>query len=448
MVSWNASYHFIAVGGMGMSALAKILAEKGATVSGCDVQEQFMTKKDLQEHNVRVLVGQNASHLNGVDYAVFSSAIKPNNIEFQAAMEMHVPLLHRSEILSDLMDDKLSISVTGTHGKSSTTGFIAQGLDLIGFEPTFIGGAVVNALGGNAKLGNGPVVGEVDESDGSLLRIPSSIKVILNLDDDHLSFYGSMENLASTMQQYINGQPHSSIALLNYNDSLLKNMDPRSRKLYWYGYGAPDFCIDSIKLQGVHPIIDLKYNQQTFTILNNKIFGEHNGWNLGMAFSAMVMAGADPKRAADALQNVETPRRRQQILGTLGKTEIMVDIALHPTEFRALREVFEKNNMNVLLVFQPHRYSRYKLLFSDFVEELSKWPHVVITEIYPSDEPHEDISSYGMYEDVVTQEKYFIPDKEELFQFLPKILSNFDVVLFAGLGNIGNWAEDFFSINK
>jgi UDP-N-acetylmuramate--alanine ligase len=428
-----------------MSALAKILAQKGLKVSGCDIQPNFMTKQDLEQNGVRVYLGHDPCHLKGVDFVVYSSAIKPENEEFRAALQQGIPVLHRSEILSDLMDEEYSIAVTGTHGKSSTTGFIAQGLKLLGLEPTYIGGAVVNALGGNANLGTGPVVGEVDESDGSLLRIPASLKVVLNLDNDHLPFYGTMENLASTMEKFIAGQPHDSMALLNSDDPFLKDINQRSRRVHWYGCSSVEFTLESVSLKGVNPQVELQYGSNRFSILNKKIFGKQNGWNLGMAFAAMVLSGVDPKMAAEALENVETPRRRQQILGKVGRTSIMVDIALHPTELRVLRDTFDHSGARVLLVFQPHRYSRYKLLFEQFAEELSNWNDVVVTEIYKSDEPEENVSSYPLYQKITSKNKFFYPNKETLFAKLPDILPNYDVVLFAGLGSIGNWAEEFFS---
>jgi len=184
------------------------------------------------------------------------------------------------------------------------------------------------------------------------------------------------------------------------------------------------------------------------TILNDEIFGKHNGLNLAMAFSVLVAMGIDPNSAAKVLEEVQTPRRRQQILGSVNGTSVMVDIALHPTELKALREVFESSKRRVLLIFQPHRYSRYKLLFKDFVEELSLWSDVVITEIYPSDEPVEDTSSYPLYEEIGSRNKFFYSDKEKLFQDLPNIMNGYDIVLFAGLGSIGNWAEEFYTENS
>jgi len=448
MVQWQGKYHFMAVGGMGMSALAKILAQKGVSVSGCDLQAQFMTREDLIGCGVSLYVGHDPKHLKNADFVVYSSAIKPDNEEFQAAIGEHIPVLHRSEILADLLDVEFSVAVTGTHGKSSTTGFIAQALQLLGYDPTFIGGAVVNSLGGNAKLGTGPVVGEVDESDGSLVRIPASLKVVLNLDDDHLPFYGTMENLAATMQRFILGRPHNSVSVLNYNDPILKGMDYSSRRVRWCGFGSPDIGVDSLQLEGINPKVRLSYGGKSYTILNNKIFGKHNGLNLAMAFSSLIVMGVKPDAAAEVLEQVETPRRRQQILGTINDTAVMVDIALHPTELKALREVFESGKQRVLLVFQPHRYSRYKLLFKEFVQELSHWDDVVITEIYRSDEPPEDTSSYPLFTEISSRNKYFYPDKEKLFQDLPSIMNGYDIVLFAGLGSIGNWAEEFFIENS
>lgn len=448
MVQWQGRYHFMAVGGMGMSALAKILAQRGISVSGCDVQPHFMTKADLSACGVTLFTGHDPKHLQDADFVVYSSAIKPDNEEFRAALDEHIPVLHRSEILADLLDEGLSVAVTGTHGKSSTTGFIAQGLELLGFDPTFIGGAVVNPLGGNAKLGSGPVIGEVDESDGSLVRIPASVKVVLNLDDDHLPFYGTMENLAATVHRFILGRPHNSIAVLNYNDPLLRGMDYSSRRVHWCGFGSPDIRIDALELEGVNPKISVCYEGKQFTILNDKIFGKHNGLNLAMAFSVLVAMGINPNSAAKVLEEVQTPRRRQQILGSVNGTSVMVDIALHPTELKALREVFESSKRRVLLIFQPHRYSRYKLLFKEFVEELSLWSDVVITEIYPSDEPVEDTSSYPLYEEIGSRNKFFYSDKEKLFQDLPNIMNGYDIVLFAGLGSIGNWAEEFYTENS
>ncbi|NPV88713.1 UDP-N-acetylmuramate--L-alanine ligase [Coprothermobacteraceae bacterium] len=448
MGKWTGHYHFIAVGGIGMSALAYILGSRGVKVSGCDLDPNFYTRGKLEAVGVQVFEGHDPKHLANVDYAVYSTAIRPEYPEYREALRLGIPLLHRSEILADLMNADTSIGVTGAHGKSSTTAFIGQAMALLGMDPTFIGGAIVSSFQGNARNGSGPVVAEVDESDGSLVRIPASIKVVLNVDNDHLDHYGSMEALEKAIISYAEGLPHHSVAVLNYEDGFLRAMDVRSRRVYWYGRGAPDFALVYLDREGLSPRALLSYQGREYVIVNRHVVGVHNGWNLGAAFAALVSAGINPQDAAAALEEVEAPQRRQQVIGMCSGTLIMDDYAHHPNELKALRHVFEGTDKRVLLVFQPHRYTRYKLLFEHFAEELSQWPSVALTEIYRADEPEEQTSSYTLFQQLKSKHVWFTPTKEDVLQLVRREIENYDVVLFAGAGSISRWAHEFVEACK
>ena len=444
--------HFVGIGGAGMSGIAEVLINLGYQVSGSDSASNAVTQR-LTGMGATVFKGHTADNVAGADVLVISSAIKEDNPEVQAARAAHIPVVARAMMLAELMRFKQGIAVAGTHGKTTTTSLIASVLGEAGLDPTFVIGGKLLAAGANARLGKGEwLVAEADESDASFLHLSPVLSVVTNIDADHMETYGhDFERLKSAFVEFLHRMPFWGMAVMCADDPVVRELLPRIEKPVMT-YGTTDDC--AIQAVDIRP----EAAGMRFTALRNGIRspiditlnlpGMHNVLNalavIGVAWELQV-----PDEAVQrALAGFSGVGRRFQRYGDVtlpdGRAFTLVDdYGHHPVEMRATlaaaRGAFPGRRL--VLAFQPHRYTRTRDLFEDFVQVLSLADAVLLTEVYAASESPivaADGRSLARAVRVAGKvEPVFVPEVTELPQALADFIQDGDVVLTMGAGSVG-----------
>ncbi len=438
-------YHFIGIGGYGMSALAQLLAQAGHTVTGSDVTPSERTAR-LARLGVAISSEHRAENVDGADVVVYSTDVPADNPELVAARARGLAVRHRSEILADILNARRGIAVTGSHGKTTVTSMIAYVLERAGLAPTAVIGADVPFYGSNAKLGTGPfVVAEADESDGSLVRYRPEIAVLTNVEAEHLDRYGGdFERLVAAVRAFLGNVKEGGLAVLGSDD-------PRVRQL------AATVSVPVV-LYGLGPEAELTARdlvagpqENSFTVVRAgeelgrvslQIPGVHNVVNSLAVVAVGAHLGVPFPVIASALQEFRGAKRRFQVIGHLDGITIVDDYAHHPTEIRAtLRAARERASNRVIAVFQPQRYTRTYLLMREFGESFSDADEIILTEIYspPGEKPIPGVSSQVLAEEIRRRERREVSclsRQEEIVEYLMRIARPGDMVLTMGAGDI------------
>jgi UDP-N-acetylmuramate--alanine ligase len=444
--------HFVGIGGAGMSGIAEVLLNLGYQVSGSDAASNAVTQR-LIGMGAKVFQGHATENLDGADVLVISSAIKEDNPEVQAARAAQIPVVARAMMLAELMRFKQGIAVAGTHGKTTTTSLIASVLNEAGLDPTFVIGGKLLAADANAKLGTGEwLVAEADESDASFLHLSPVVSIVTNIDADHMETYGhDFERLKSAFVDFLHRLPFWGMAVLCADDPVVRELLPRIEKPV-LTYGTTDDCA----IQAVD--IRVEEGRMAFTALRNgsrspievhlNLAGMHNVLNalaaIGVAWELQIPDGAVQR----ALSGFSGVGRRFQRYGDIalpdGRTFTLVDdYGHHPVEMRATlaaaRGAFQGRRL--VLVFQPHRYTRTRDLFEDFVQVLSLTDALLLTEVYAASESPivaADGRSLARAVRVAGKvEPVFVADVVDLPAALADFVQDGDVVLTMGAGSIG-----------
>ena len=410
-----------------MSAVAQLLLKKGWRISGCDLKENGLIK-NLRQAGVLVWVGHNRQHLEAVDTVVYSSAIPEDSLEIQEAKRRGIQLMKRAEILSLLMQDETVITVTGMHGKTTVASLASHLLSEAGLLPTVAVGGILHNLGGNAFLGNGKFfVAEADESDGSFLYYQPDYSIITNIDYEHLDYYGNFDSLQEAFRRFINQTKDNGCLFCWRDDPYLSNLlRDYKKRVVFFGLGQDaDFCASHITLQGLTSEFDCYWDRKFIGHFKIGLGGRHNILNTLAVIALGLELGIDSKQISAALIGYRGARRRLQIKFKSKEILVLDDYGHHPTEIKATLEAVRLLNPQCLLViFQPHRYTRTKFLLDSFVNCFDLADHLIITDTYPAGEsPIEGASSYSIYEKLRTR-------KYPQAQFLSK-------------GNILNYTLDF-----
>lgn len=438
-------FHFIGIGGVGMSGIAQILLEMGYEVSGSDLAENKNTEL-LRKKGAKIYIGHSPENLGDTQVVVYSSAVKEDNPELLEAKRRNIPTIPRGDMLAELFKLKEGIAVSGSHGKTTTTSMIAQILLDAGYDPTVLVGGRLKHLGSNAKLGAGDLlVSEADESDGSFLKLSPAVAVVTNVDKEHLDFYGSFENIKKAFEQFINSVPFYGFAVVNADDHTLREILSRSheRIISYSLEGRGVLNAENVYLKEGRYAFGVVYKGKYLGEVHLKIPGRHNVQNALAAIGTCLELEVPFESIKKSLENFRNAERRLDLKGYFRGVPVYDDYGHHPTEIRAvinsLREMYP--DRRIILVFQPHRYSRTYHLFNEFVEVLKPLENLIITEIYSAGEKN----LYGVSaEDLAKACKAkFLPNKEEVFEELRKIVSEKDVVLFLGAGSISRWCEEF-----
>lgn len=390
-----AHIHFMGLGGIGVSALARILLERGYEVSGCDLTLSRLTD-DLVAHGATALQGHDDAHLDGVDVVVISAAVRAENPELRAAHQRAIPVVKRAELLAMLLRDLRTIGVAGTHGKTTTSGLLATMLIEAGFDPTaFVGGEVFGLDGegaANARAGRGEwAVAEADEYDASFLRLSPEIAVVTNVEADHLDYYGNLDGIRRAFAAFVSRLPRHGVLVLCADDAEAMRLAADAPcRVITYGLTAmADWTASEIQLDERGARFTVRTPQVTLLHVATPLGGRHNLANALGALVAATLAGVEPEVAVRTLRRFRPPKRRQESKGyAAGGALVVDDYAHHPTEIRAtlagLRLRYPGRRLRV--AYQPHTYSRTRAFLAETGASFADADEVAIAEIYAARE--------------------------------------------------------------
>lgn len=449
--------HFVGIGGAGMGGIAEVLTNLGYDVSGSDLRENAVTRR-LSKLGANVQVGHEAGHVKGCDVVVVSSAVNEDNPEVIAARESRIPVVPRAEMLAELMRFRYGIAVAGTHGKTTTTSLTASLLAEEGLDPTFVIGGLLNSAGSHARLGEGRyLVAEADESDASFLYLAPMMAVVTNIDADHMATYhGDFENLRQAFLEFLHHLPFYGLAVMCIDDPVVRDLlSDLSKPVLTYGFDSEDADVRGIGLEqkGSHThfrVVRKGHEGELAITLNMP--GEHNALNALAAIAVASDLNVSDSAIQNALASFEGIGRRFQVYGeldtTAGSVLLVDDYGHHPREVAATVSAARKAwpDRRLVLAFQPHRYSRTRDLFEDFVKELSEVDVLLLLEVYPAGEkPQGGDDGRALCRAIRTRgqlDPVFVEKLEELPSTLQGVLRNGDVLLTLGAGSIGATAAE------
>ena len=444
--------HFVGIGGIGMSGIAEVLLEQGFRVSGSDLGQNAITAR-LIKAGATVFKGHAAENIAGADVLVTSSAVARDNVEVITGQSNNIPVVQRAEMLGELMRFRKGIAIAGTHGKTTTTSLVAAMLAAADMDPTFVVGGVVNSARSNARLGSGEyLVAEADESDASFLHLQPQMAVVTNIDADHMETYGGdFDRLKQTYVAFLHNLPFYGLAVLCFDDPEVKQISTdlgRPHLSYGLSDGA-DFQATEIRQEGKNSYFSVQRYGKSIGEFHLAMPGAHNVQN---ALAAIVIAdklGIPVEAMQRSLALFEGIGRRFQTLGMLkvgdGEVEMVDDYAHHPKELFATLDAAGDcwPEQRIVVVFQPHRYSRTRDLFDDFAQLLSSVDCLIVTEVYPAGEnPIPSADGRALCKAVRKRgnDPVFVEDLEQLETLLPEFLKPGDVLLTLGAGDIGRFA--------
>jgi UDP-N-acetylmuramate--alanine ligase len=436
--------HLVGIGGIGMSGIAEVLLNLGYTVSGSDLRDSGTTRR-LAERGAHVITGPHRSDsLGDADVVVISSAVRRDNPEVEEAHRRGIPVIPRAEMLAELMRLKESIGIAGSHGKTTTTSIVATAMASAGHDPTIVLGGKLNALGTNAVLGRGEwMVLEADESDGSFLKLTPTVAVITNIDPEHLDHYGSLESLTGAFVEYANRVPFYGLAVLCVDHPRVQSILPLlSKRFVTYGTSSQaDYRGERIRHEGLDTSFDLIVRGEDRGRVTIRMPGLHNVLNALACLAVTGELGIDFDTVHDALRRFEGVSRRFTVRGEAFGATLVDDYAHHPEEIRAtLQAAREAYGRRVVAVFQPHRYSRSRMLAGEFARAFNHADALVVTEIYAAGEdPIEGVD--GAYlADCIREHGHrqvtFLPTLQMVADHLEGELSPGDVLITLGAGNV------------
>ena len=448
--------HFTGIGGAGMCGIAEVLLNQGYAVTGSDLRPSAVTAR-LERMGVKIFPGHEAANINAADVVVHSSAVPDDNVELRAAARAGKSLISRAEMLAELMRYRHAIVVAGTHGKTTTTSLIASLLAEGGMDPTFIIGGVLNSAGSNARLGESRyLVAEADESDASFLNLQPLVAVVTNIDAEHMATYGGdFENLKQYFVNFLHNLPFHGLAVLCIDDPAVCEILPRiSRPVITYGFGEQaDYRITRLR-QDQHRIefeVSRPDGREPVS-LELQMPGRHNAQNAAAAVAVASDEGVADECIRSGIAGFAGVGRRFQRLGEFpapgGVVSLIDDYGHHPTELEvtiaALRAGWPGRRL--VMVFQPHRYSRTRDLYEDFISVLSRADVLLLLEVYGAGEqPLPGADSRSLCASIRQQgrvDPIYVGDDGHLHAILTGLLRPGDIVLTQGAGNVGALARD------
>lgn len=449
--------HFVGIGGVGMSGIAEVLLDLGYRVSGSDVSRSPAIDR-LAQSGAELFDRHHPDNLGNADVVVYSSAVHWSNPELEAARLRKIPVVARAEMLGEVMRFKKGIAITGTHGKTTTTSLVSTLLIDAGVDPTFIVGGVINSTNTNSRLGTGELlVAEADESDASFLHLQPLIAVVTNIDQDHMeTFDGDLAILEQTYIDFLHNLPFYGLAILCIDDAVVRSLLGRlNRSFVTYGFSEDaDFRASRFSQVGRESCFEVSRNNQSIGEFRLALPGQHNVRNALAAIAIGFKLDVPLAAIRTTLCEFAGIARRFQVLGKIcfaeHSVELIDDYAHHPSEIaatlQAARNCWPKRR--IVVVFQPHRYTRTRDLFDEFVDLLATIPALVVTEVYAAGEaPISGYSGISLYRAIRSRggTLEFATHVEQLKEILPKITQQDDVVVTMGAGSIGQFAAELAS---
>lgn len=438
----------IGIGGSGMSGIAEILHNMGYRVRGSDISLNSETVKYLKNIGIEVVKGHKKENIRDEQVVVYSSAIRLNNPELIAAKEKKMLILRRAEMLSELMRLKFGIAISGSHGKTTTTSMLGQILEVSKFQPTVVVGGVVKNFGTSAKVGKGNLmVVEADESDGTFLKFSPAVSIITNIDREHLDHYGTFTKLKKAFVKFANSVPFYGISVLSSDDKVSKSIIKDIKRIVkTFGFSEYSNIRGEI-INKEASSFKVFYNEEEQGTINLKVAGKHNVMNALAATTAACYLKIPFTTIKKALEEFEGVGRRYDVKYENDIT-VVEDYGHHPTEIKANLDIASlKKRDRLIVVFQPHRYSRTKILLKSFPEAFKKADLIILTEIYSAGEdPIKGIDSELLFKEFKNQgfdNIIFVKKREDIVNKLIQIKKTGDLIIFQGAGDIRNLIPEF-----
>jgi UDP-N-acetylmuramate--alanine ligase len=441
--------HFVGIGGIGMSGIAEVLLATGYNVSGSDVSESPNVKK-LKTLGAEIYIGHKAENLNKVTVVVYSSAVNDSNPEVARAKKEGIPVIRRAEMLAELMRLKYGLAVAGTHGKTTTTSFLATILQECELDPTYIIGGIVKNLDGHAKVGKGDfLVAEADESDGTFLLLTPVMSVITNIDNDHMDHYGTEENLYKSFVEFANKIPFYGVVALNAHDEKLMHLKAEmKRPVVTFGIDIPsDFTAKNVVYGHFDTTFDLFYKGELQTRFEINLPGRHNVLNCLGASVLAFHVGLKFENIAEAAKKLEGVGRRFQLLYKENGFEVVDDYGHHPTEIASTLRIVKDTRADYkkIVIFEPHRFTRTRDCWDQFLHCFNDADELYLLPIYAASElPINGITTDRLIEDINRLHPMFAK-KIESISDLGKVIESHKndktIVVTLGAGSIGKTAR-------
>lgn len=438
-------FHFIGIGGSGMSGLAEILLASGFQVSGSDIKKSEICQR-LEQLGASIQIGHSASNVPPTaSLVVYSSAVGMTNPEIREAKRRKLPVVRRAEVLAELMRLKFGVGVAGSHGKTTTTSMTATILDAGSLDPTVVIGGQVKTLGTGGRLGQGEyLVAETDESDRSFLLLKPTVAIVTNIDDEHMNAYRSRRDLEESFRRFVDAVPFYGLAILCIDDPVVRQIARQTtRRVLTYGFAKDaDLTAVDVVPQRTGMEFSVVYRGAHLGRFVLPMFGRHLVQNCLGAIAVGLEFGISVDVIKSALASFQGVKRRLEVVGVINEITVMNDYGHHPTEIRAtlraIRECFGSSVKRMLVVFQPHRYTRTQLCWEELKQSFSEADHLIMTDVYAaSEEPIVGVSGDALLRETVHAHKEFCANLEDIPALLKGIAQPGDVVLCLGAGPIG-----------
>ncbi len=445
--------HFIGIGGAGMSGIAEVLINLGYEVTGSDMAQSNVTGH-LEKIGARIQYKHEAQNVDGCQVVVTSTAVKPHNVEVRSAREQNIPVIRRAEMLAELMRMKHGIAIAGTHGKTTTTSLVATVLAEGGLDPTVVIGGKLKSVGSHAKMGQSEfLLAEADESDGSFLKLTPTIAVVTTLDEEHMDFYKTFDNMKEAFLTFLNNIPFYGTSVLCLDEPNIQALIPRLEKRFiTYGLVSQgDYTARNITVRGLDTSFDVFYRGQELGTIHSIAPGKHNVSNTLAAVAVGMELNLTFESIAQSLKKFSGVQRRFEIHRNHESLTVVDDYGHHPVEIQAtlqtIKEVWPRRRL--VVVFQPHRYSRTQTQMENFWSSFNDSDYLIINDIYPAgEEPIEGVHAKDIVNGVKKlghKNAEHIATPKETLKHLSRILVPGDVLLTLGAGNVWELGQDFLA---
>jgi UDP-N-acetylmuramate--alanine ligase len=442
--------HFVGIGGAGMCGIAEVLHNMGFTVSGSDMAENDSVKR-LKRMGIKVFLGHNKENVAAIETLVYSSAIKQDNVEIREARAQKIPVISRAEMLAELMRLKFSIAVAGTHGKTTTTSMIACVLAEAKKDPTYVVGGKLKTEETGAKLGKSDyLVAEADESDGSFLQLFPTLAVITNIEDDHLDFYQDMDHLREAFRTFANKVPFYGAVVLNLECPESAGILPHlNKRVLTYGFGPDSFVqAENVSTSVFLTTFDLVIGGEQVSQFKLNIGGMHNVANALAAITVLREIGVDVEIIRSGMEKFYLPDRRMQTLFYNHDFLVVDDYAHHPTEIMATVRTLRSGDFNrIILVFQPHRFTRLELLMDKFADSFNGVDQLIISRLYAASQSEiKNINSVALVEKIKERgfkNVQYIEAFNDIQNYLLEEMKKGDAIAFCSAGDLSQMAHGF-----
>jgi len=442
--------HFVGIGGAGMGGIAEVLLNEGYQITGSDIGENQVVKR-LRDLGAKITVGHHQDNINGASVIVVSTAINADNPELIEAAKLRIPVVRRAEMLAELMRFRHGVAIAGTHGKTTTTSLIASIFAEGHLDPTFVIGGLLNSAGTNARLGTSRyLIAEADESDASFLHLQPMVAVVTNIDEDHMETYqGDFEKLKDTYIEFLHNLPFYGLAVVCIDNPVVRELLPRiGRQVITYGFSTDaDVVATNFRQNGGVSYFTVERAGSADLELSVNLPGQHNVLNALASIAVATDEGVNDDAIVNALGSFAGIGRRFEQLANLqtmqGKMRLVDDYGHHPREVEATIKAMRNGwpDKRLVMIFQPHRYSRTRDLYEDFVEVLSQVDCLILLDVYAAGESVISAADSKSLTRSIRQrgqiEPIYVGDTAQLSEILEAQLQDGDMVLTQGAGNIG-----------